>query len=111
MSERLSTKSANLQGRSVFLSASYPSIERAPEYFQTADPDEISHCIVAVARAVISADGRLVFGGHPSVSPLVLMIANEYARCRQGFQKDAPPRILVYQSAVFDSHIPPATKQ
>lgn len=104
--------SANLRGRFVFLSASFPSEDRAPEFFQTADPDEISHAIVAVARAVLSSNGRLVFGGHPSVSPLVLLIANEYygAPINEA-GKTEKARILVYQSAVFGSEIAPATRE
>ena len=33
--------------------------------------------MTAVARAVLVANGRLLFGGHPTITPLVLMVASE----------------------------------
>jgi hypothetical protein len=105
----------DLNHRFVFLSASFPSIERAPEYYKTADPDEISQAVVAVVRAVLAANGRLVFGGHPTISPLVLMVAEEYlpsdmAERRQLAETHKLP-VVVYQSRVFENHLPESTQR
>ena len=62
--------------RRVFLSASFPSGNRGTR-FEPFDPGAIADAVTAVARAVLVAKGRLLFGGHPTITPLVLMVANE----------------------------------
>ncbi len=105
----------DLNGRFIFLSASFPSIERAPEYYETADPDEISQAVIAIVRAVLAANGRLVFGGHPTISPLVLMVAEEYVpsemaeRRRLAETQQLP--VVVYQSRVFENRLPESTRR
>lgn len=65
-----------LAGRHVFLSASFPSGERG-EGFQPFDAGEIAEAVTAIVRAVLASGGKLVFGGHPTITPLVLMIGSE----------------------------------
>jgi hypothetical protein len=105
----------DLNHRFVFLSASFPSIERAPEYYETADPDEISQAVVAVVRAVLAANGRLVFGGHPTISPLVLMVAEEYLPSdmseRRRLAETHQLPVVVYQSRVFENRLPESTRR
>ena len=62
--------------RRVFLSASFPSGKRGTR-FEPFDPGAIADAVTAVARAVLVAKGRLLFGGHPTITPLVLMVASE----------------------------------
>jgi SLOG cluster3 family/TIR domain len=83
-----------LGGCRVFLSASFPN-RSASHFFETADPDEITHAIVATCRAVFAAGGQLVVESNPSVTPLVIMIAEEYLRVRL---RDESPSVIVYQS-------------
>jgi hypothetical protein len=52
--------------------------------------------------AVFQQGWGLVFGGHPTISPLILMIAREYGR-RQA--------VVIYQSAFFRNHIATATTE
>jgi hypothetical protein len=59
----------------IFLSASLPY---RPPWAMEAQPTEIEQAIVSTARAVFARQGRLLFGGHPSVSPLIADIAGEY---------------------------------
>ena len=66
----------SLQGRTVFLSASFPSGDRAQEV-PPFDPSAIADAVTAVVRAVLLSDGKVVFGGHPTITPLVLMIGTE----------------------------------
>src|SRR5262249_59078396 len=56
------------EGDVIFLSASVPIREG---WAEDAQPAEIEEAIVSIARAVFARNGRLLFGGHPSVSPLV----------------------------------------
>ena len=81
----------------VLLAASYPP----REYRTKADSHEIAAAVKALAGAVFQRGWTLVFGGHPTISPLVLMIAREHGR---------KGRVVVYQSAYFRNHIGPATR-
>ena len=61
--------------RRVFLSASFPSGKRGTR-FEPFDPGAIADAVTAVARAVLVAKGRLLLGGHPTITPLVLTVAS-----------------------------------
>jgi len=70
-----------LRGRSIFLSASVPHPKRDLRYQAVPHAQlEIEQAVVSLARAVFAEGGRLVFGGHPSISPLVSLVAGEYMR-------------------------------
>ena len=82
---------ADLSGRTVFLSASFPSGDRGKK-FEPYDPSAIADAVVAITRTVLAGDGQLLFGGHPTITPLVLMIARELGKRN---------RIVVFQSKWF----------
>ena len=86
--------------RHVFLSASFPSGERGAN-FEPFDPGEIADAVTAVVRAVLVAKGRLLFGGHPTITPLVLMVASEL---------DAKKAVDVFQSDWFAAEITRETR-
>ena len=65
-----------LVGRHVFLSASFPSGERGGR-FRPFDAAAIADAVTAIVRAVLASGGKLLFGGHPTITPLVLMIGTE----------------------------------
>lgn len=79
----------------VFLSASFPSGERgarvAPYY-----PSDIAAVAATVAEATMRAGARLVFGGHPTISPIVLHVAGLLA---------AGPQVEIWQSRWFENSI------
>jgi SLOG cluster3 family len=83
----------------VFLSASFPSGERG-ERFVPFDPAAISSAIRAVARAILLAERRLIFGAHPTISPVILLVAGEL---------EVRNAIEIYQSAIFKDAIPEET--
>lgn len=91
-----------LQGKTVFLSASVPA-DRT-EWKDRLDLN-VDEAVIMLARAVFAQGGRLVFGGHPSISPLVLTIASEYAPLRE----TSEPMALIYQSEIFRDIIPVQT--
>lgn len=103
-------KAPSLAGRSVFLSASFPHPGRNRErYYDTSDASEIAQAVVALSRAVFRAKGRLVFGGHPTISPLVMMVAEEYMKPalteRQVAARPEVRPVLIFQSKVFGGKV------
>jgi SLOG cluster3 family len=89
----------DLGGARVFLSASFPSGERG-ERFRPYDPEAIAEAVTAVSQAVLVARGRIVFGAHPTISPLILLIAAELER---------PKVVEIYQSRYFEGWVPQET--
>ncbi len=87
--------------RAIFLAASFPSGERGAR-FVPHNAAEIADAVTALARAILVSGGRLVFGGHPTITPLVFSVASEHAR--QG-------AVEVYQSRWFEHEIAPETRR
>lgn len=90
----------SLGQKCVFLSASFPSGERGSD-FKPFDPGAIADAVTAVVRAVLAAEGRLLFGGHPNITPLVLMVASELG---------AKGAVDVFQSRWFEDQITRETR-
>lgn len=88
--------SAHSDERFVVLGASYPP----RTYTSRADSHEIAAAVKAFIGAAFQQNWKIIFGGHPTISPLVLMIAREYGT------KDS---VLIYQSKFFANHLGPAT--
>ena len=90
-------------GDVIFLSASVPY---RGGWREDARPADIEEAIVSVSRAVFSRGGRLLFGGHPSVSPLIASIAGEY------YPADPERRhrpVITFQSEFFRGRLPDET--
>src|SRR6185369_17648682 len=92
----------DLRGLPVMLSASLPQ-----NLVGTSRAQELLDIIVAMVGGVLSANGTLVFGGHPSVTPLVHRVPRSFSfkdpkvklfQLRR-FQKDVPNE--VYDDGVF----------
>src|SRR4051794_13186610 len=90
---------SSLEGRAVFLSTSFPSGARGDRY-RPYDTSAIADAVTAIARAVLLADGRLVFGAHPTISPLILLVASEL---------DRREVVEIHQSEFFRGRIPEET--
>jgi len=84
-------------GGIVFLSASVPT---RPAWVSGSSPVDIEEAIVSIARAVFARRGRLLFGGHPSVSPLVSAVAGEYFAADPARPAVERP-VLTFQSEQF----------
>jgi hypothetical protein len=85
----------------VFLSASFPDDARGD--YKPHDPAAIYAAVRAITRAVLLApDGRLVFGAHPTISPVVLLVAGEFG---------VKGRIDVFQSRYFEGQFPEETQR
>jgi len=107
-----------LRGISVFLSASVPVRPGFPRMSGAAI--EVEEAVVSFTRAVLREEGTVVFGAHPSISPLVASVATEYLvpHLRTGAapeveslpeQKRTGPGVVIYQSHAFDGYLPDHT--
>ena len=87
----------------VFLSASVPY---RPGWVEDSRPAEIEEAVISIARAVFARKGRLLFGGHPSISPLVSAVAGEY------YPADPQRRyrpVITFQSEYYRGQLPDDT--
>jgi len=112
----------DLSNSTVFLSASVPSQNRSDRYRRVEDAsDRIADATIAVTRSLLGFGAELVFGGHPSISPLVGMVAGEYfepgpaepvrdaARGGQPSSIQVGTRVHIYQSRAFEGFLPNET--
>src|SRR5450631_805214 len=60
----------------VFLSASVPDPRRNPKYFRAGDAAVIGEAVVSLL-AVVLPKTKLVFGGHPAITPMVKFVADK----------------------------------
>ena len=81
----------------VFLSASVPLPDRNPVYFRTADVFLIREAVRALVE-VILPQGRITFGGHPAITPLLSLYAKTIRAGRD--------RVTIYQSDFFRGQMP-----
>jgi SLOG cluster3 family len=101
-----------LRGRTVLLSASVPSEKRAERYRRIDQAAfEIEQAVISLARAVFSEGGRLVFGGHPAISPLVAMVVGEYREPRfaESIEERQTGPVQIFQSRAFEGYLPDDT--
>jgi hypothetical protein len=61
---------ASKELKNIFLSASVPLPDRKPKYFETADIIAIRDAVVSLASVALTSH-RLVWGGHPSITPII----------------------------------------
>ncbi len=117
----------------IFLSASIPTAQRRNEYevnnVNKADflrvedaATRIEEAIICLARAIFSEGGTLVFGGHPSISPLVARILDHYyipspaevTNREHGAPEEnvdwKNPSLIIYQSRAWEEFLIAETK-
>lgn len=82
----------------IFLSASIPDPYRHKKYFETADVVAIRDAVRALVTLALPK-GRLVWGGHPAITPLIRVIANDLGISSKG-------RVRLFQSAFFRGKMP-----
>lgn len=83
----------------VFLSASIPYPDRDKKFYDTADIVSIRDAVRALATVVIPK-AQLVWGGHPSISPLIRFVMDR-------MNIDLKKHITLYQSQFFEEYFPP----
>jgi len=86
----------------VFLSASVPLPERDRAFFDTADVLAIREAVKALVEVVLPK-GRITFGGHPAITPLLSLFVKEANLPRE--------RVTIFQTAFFGKNIPPEVQE
>ncbi|MBO0952900.1 SLOG domain-containing protein [Fibrella forsythiae] len=89
---------ASKQLKNVFLSASIPLPERDAKYFETADIVAIRDCIIALTTVVLPKY-KLIWGGHPSITPLIYYVMNR-------IDLNIQNHVQLYQSIWFKDIFP-----
>jgi len=98
----------DLKDKFIFLSASIPTSERNEKEYLNTNPLDITDAIVALTRGILSRRGKIVFGGHPTISPLILSVAKDFI---SDFRKEEFPLIYIFQSQIFEENISKYTKE
>jgi len=83
----------------VFLSASIPYPDRDKKFYDTADIVSIRDAVRALATVVIPK-AHLVWGGHPSITPLIRFVMDR-------MNVNLKTHITLYQSLFFEEYFPP----
>ena len=84
--------------KNIFLSASIPLPERNEKYIGTADIIAIRDAVIALTTVVLPHH-RLIWGGHPSITPLIYYVME---RLNLNIQE----HITLYQSRFFEKSFP-----
>lgn len=101
----------------ILLSASVPDPKRDPKYQKIHKAQiQIEEAIIGLSRNIFQNGGKIIFGGHPSISPLVATVATEFpipqldkgVEDRDRLDK-AFKHINIYQSRAYEDVIPKQT--
>ena len=84
--------------KNIFLSASIPLPERDEKYIGTADIIAIRDAVIALTTVVLPHH-KLIWGGHPSITPLIYYVME---RLNLNIQE----HITLYQSRFFEKYFP-----
>ena len=87
----------------IFLSAGVPDARRSAEYAATADIVAITAAVSSLVHVTL---GRrlLVWGGHPAITPMISIVANEIG-------VDYGSWVKLYQSSFFEDEFPEDNKE
>ena len=88
----------NNEMKNIFLSASIPLPERDSKYIDTADIIAIRDAVIALTTVVLPHH-RLVWGGHPSITPLVYYVNKK-------LNLNIQEHVTIYQSKLFEKYFP-----
>ena len=88
----------NNEIKNIFLSASIPLQERDPQYIETADIIAIRDAVIALTTVVLPRY-RLIWGGHPSITPLIYHVMEK-------LNLNIQEHVTLYQSRFFEKYFP-----
>ena len=89
---------ASKELKNIFLSASIPFKERDKRYYNTADVIAVRDAVIALATLVLPRY-RLIWGGHPSITPIIYYVLDK-------FDVDIQNHIKLYQSLYYERIFP-----
>jgi|SRR5690606_10807162 len=85
--------------KNIFLSASIPLPSRDTKYIETADIIAIRDAVIALTTVVLPHH-RIIWGGHPSITPLIYYVMEK-------LNMDIQKHVKLYQSLWFENIFPP----
>lgn len=110
--------------KNIFLSASIPLPERHPKYYDSADIIAIRDSVIALATLVIGKH-RIIWGGHPSITPLIYYVIERIIQNRidgkddeilnsdeqketlfNELKNEISEHVIIYQSLFFKDKFP-----
>jgi hypothetical protein len=80
--------------KNIFLSASVPLPERDAKYYDSADITAIRDAVIAVTTVVLPHH-RIIWGGHPSITPLIYYVMEK-------LNLNIQDHVKLYQSRYFE---------
>ncbi len=89
---------AKIKMKNIFLSASVPLPDRDPKYIGTADIIAIRDAVIALATVVLPHH-RIIWGGHPSITPLIYYVMDK-------LDLNIQEHVRLYQSMWFSDKFP-----
>ncbi|GGG39878.1 hypothetical protein GCM10011414_06660 [Croceivirga lutea] len=84
--------------KNIFLSASIPLPNRDVKYIETADIIAIRDAVIALTTVVLPHH-RIIWGGHPSITPLIYYVM-------QKLDMNIQEHVTLYQSKLFEKFFP-----
>ncbi|ALE20777.1 hypothetical protein HF524_00035 [Proteus mirabilis] len=84
--------------KNIFLSASIPLPDRDPKFIESADISAIRDSVNALSKLIIPK-AHLIWGGHPSITPLIKFTLKQLG-------KNAQDHVTLYQSKLFEEFFP-----
>ncbi len=84
--------------KNIFLSASIPLPERHAKYYDTADIIAIREAVISLVTVVLPHH-RIIWGGHPSITPLIYYVM-------QKMNLTIQEHVKLYQSDFFKDKFP-----
>lgn len=97
----------------IFLSASIPLENRDKIYYSSADVTAIRDAVLALVKVCLTDDIRIVWGGHPAITPLVYQAIKQYTDKQDSsdyfeLEKDIIKKyVTIYQSDYYKDQFPP----
>lgn len=85
--------------KNIFLSASVPLPDRDPKYIETADIIAIRDAVIALATVALPHH-RIIWGGHPSITPLIYYVMEK-------LELRIQEHVTLYQSKFFEKYFLP----
>lgn len=84
--------------KNIFLSASIPLPSRDAKYIETADIIAIRDAVIALTTVVLPHH-RIIWGGHPSITPLIYYVMEK-------LDMNIQEHVTLYQSKLFEKFFP-----
>jgi hypothetical protein len=98
----------------LLLSASVPSDKRDERFTKIKNAQiQIEEAVIGLSRNIFQSGGKIIFGGHPSISPLVALVATEFSLNKEIENVDrsqsTSKQITIFQSKAYKAVIPEET--